>query len=78
MAIKQSALLDDSGAAVGQMIFLQGGLAVDITINGRRYLQTGFIETDTNTYDTNAHQGAFAGSATRTTQGGAVGYVRIT
>ena len=78
MAIKASALLDDAGTAVSESLYLSEGLGIDITINGRRYLQAGYIETDSGTYDTNAHQGTHAGSSTSSSKGACKRYVRIT
>lgn len=78
MPINNTALLDDAGTAIGESLYLSEGLGIDITILGRRYLQAGFIETDTGTYDTNAHQGAHAGSSIPSSQGACKRYVRIT
>jgi len=78
MSIKASALLDDAGTAVSESLYLSEGLGIDVTINGRRYLQAGYIETDTNNYDVNAHQGAHAGSSIASTKGACKRYVRIT
>ena len=78
MPINSSVLLEDVATDVGQSLYLSEGLGVDIVINGRRYLQAGFIETDTGTYDTTVHQGAHAGSATPSTKGACERYVRIT
>lgn len=78
MSIDARVLLEDVATDLGQSLYLSEGLEDDILINGRRYLKAGNIETDTNEYDTTAHQGAHAGSATPSTQGGAVRYVRIT
>lgn len=78
MSVKASALLDDAGTAVSESLYLSEGLGIDITINGRRYLQAGYIETDTGTYDTNAHQGTHAGSSTASSKGACKRYVRIT
>ena len=78
MPIRASALLDDAGTAVGESAYLSEGLDVDVIINGRRYLQAGYIETDAGTYDTNAHQGTHAGSSTPSSKGACKRYVRIT
>lgn len=78
MAIRSSALLDDAGVAISQSVYLSEGFPPDITINGRRYLKAGFIETDSGTYDTNIHQGAHAGSSTPSIKGACARYVRIT
>lgn len=78
MAIDARVLLEDVATDLGQSLFLSEGLGDDILINGRRYLKAGLIETDTGTFNTDAHQGAHAGSSTPSTQGDAVGYVRIT
>lgn len=78
MPINNTALLDDAGTAIGESLYLSEGLGVDITILGRRYLQAGYIETDSGTYDTNAHQGAHAGSSTPSSKGACKRYVRIT
>lgn len=78
MAIDARALLEDVATDLGQSLYLSPSIGVDILINGRRYLQAGFIETDTGQFDTTAHQGSHAGSSTPSTQGGAIRYVRIT
>lgn len=78
MPINSSVLLEDVATDIGQSLYLSEGFAADVTINGRRYLQAGFIETDTNKYDTAVHQGAHAGSSTPSTKGACKRYVRIT
>lgn len=78
MPINSSAILEDVATDIGQSLYMSEGLGVDITINGRRYLQAGHIETDTNTYNTAVHQGAHAGSSTPSTKGACKRYVRIT
>lgn len=78
MPINTKDLLDNDGTEISASLFLPKELEIDITINERRYLRAGFIETDTGTYDTSLHQGAHAGSATPSSEGGTVRYVRIT
>lgn len=78
MAINASALLEDVATDIGQSLYLSEGLGVDITINGRRYLQAGYIEVDTNAYNTDVHQGAHAGSSAPSIKGACKRYVRIT
>lgn len=76
--INSSAILEDVATDIGQSLYMSEGLGIDITINGRRYLQAGYIETDTATYNTAAHQGAHAGSSTPSVKGACKRYVRIT
>ena len=78
MSINSKALVDTAGTEIGESLYLSEGLGIDITISGRRYLQAGFIETDSSTYDTNIHQGSHAGSATASSKGACKRYVRIT
>ena len=78
MPINSSVLLEDVATDIGQSLYLSEGFGIDITINGRRYLQAGYIETDTGTYDTNVHQGTHAGSSTASSKGACKRYVRIT
>lgn len=78
MPINSSVILEDVATDIGQSLYMSEGLGEDVTINGRRYLQAGFIETNTNNYDTSVHQGAHAGSSTPSTKGACKRYVRIT
>ena len=76
--LKSNSLYDPYGVEVSQSVYLSEGLGVDVTINGARYLQAGYIETDTNNYDVTVHQGTHAGSSTPSSKGACKRYVRIT
>jgi len=44
--------LAGGGPSIAQAVFLEDTQPIDVTIYGRRYLQSGYVETDTTTFDT--------------------------
>ena len=64
MAVKLTALQDTAGATVGQSLYLSPGVPDDATINGRRYLKAGLIETDPSKFDTSIFTAKTIGSFT--------------
>lgn len=62
MAVKLTALQDTAGATVGQSLYLSPGVPDDATINGRRYLKAGLIETNPALFDTSIFTAKFVGS----------------
>ena len=51
MTINSKALVA-SGVEIGQAVFMEEAQPVDLEFFGRRYLQSGYVETDTNLFDT--------------------------
>jgi len=56
--LSANTLYDPFGVEVSQSVYLSEGLGIDLTINGARYLQAGYVETDYENLDPNAHRGA--------------------
>lgn len=57
MALTRLSAIAGGGVELAQAVFLTEGLNPDITINGSRFLQSGFIETDDTLFDTNVFTG---------------------
>ena len=75
--LRANTLYDPFAVEISESAYFSEGLGIDITINGARYLQAGYVETDTSTFDTSIH-GLTAGSSTPSTKGACKRYVRIT
>lgn len=87
MALRLSALAG-GGVTIGQAVFLEDTQPSDLTIYGRRYLQSGNIETDDTLFDTSIftsrhevnkviHTTTFAGTSPRGLEFGAGVYVLV-